>query len=468
MVDPLKVEAIFQLPPPRTILQLQSLQGKENFLRRFIANYVEITKGFMHFLKKDVPFHWDEASQHSFNTLKHALMTAPLLRPPNYNKDFLLYLVATELTIDMVLVQEDDFLSEYVIYYLSQGLVGSELNYSHIEKIALEIVHAVQRFRHYILFCKTTVIAIVNPFQYILTQRVIGGKISGWIVVLQEFDLDFVSAKSKKSLVFVKLISELPVESGEVMPEESPIRGDMFLIASLDPWYGYILVYLQSLKCPTSTSRDECRHIHHQAKNYLILDDTLYRRGVDCILHRCLTHEEVVIVLNGFHTRACGGHFSGLATTQKILRADYFWPTLIKYCIESVKKCHPCQIFSRKIRAHLAPMFLVITVGPFTEWGIDYTTCNPPSARGHRYIIVPVDYFTKWVEAMPTFKDDGETTTRFLFNQIIARFGVPREIVTNHGSHFQNQMMTELTSNLGSRQEHFHPTTPKKTVRWKL
>jgi hypothetical protein len=121
MVDPLKVEAIFQLPPLRTILQLQSLQGKVNFLRRFIANYAEITKGFMHLLKKDVPFHWDEAAQHSFNALKHALTTAPLLRPPNYNKDFLLYLAVAESTIGMVLVQEDDFLSEYVIYYLSEA-----------------------------------------------------------------------------------------------------------------------------------------------------------------------------------------------------------------------------------------------------------------------------------------------------------------------------------------------------------
>jgi transposase InsO family protein len=58
---------------------------------------------------------------------------------------------------------------------------------------------------------------------------------------------------------------------------------------------------------------------------------------------------------------------------------------------------------------------------------------------------------------MPTFKDDGETTSLFLFNQIIARFSVPREIVTDHGSHFQNQMMTELTSNLGLRQENSSP-----------
>jgi hypothetical protein len=158
------------------------------------------------------------------------------------------------------------------------------------------------------------------------------------------------------------------------VPEESPIPGDMFLIASSDPWYGDILIYLQTLKSPTSASRDERRRIRHQAKNYLILDDTLYRRGVDCILRRCLTHEDAIIVLNDFHIGACGGHLSGLETAQKILRAGYFWLTLIKDCIESVKKCHPCQVFSQKMRAHPAPMFLVITVGPFTKWGIDYTT----------------------------------------------------------------------------------------------
>jgi hypothetical protein len=126
------------------------------------------------------------------------------------------------------------------------------------------------------MFRKTTIIAVVNPFQYMLTRWVIGGKINRWIVILQEFDLDFVSAKSKKSLVFVELISELSVESGDIMPEESPIQGDMFFITSSDPSYRDILIYIQTLKCPTSASRDECRCICHHAKNYLILDDTLY------------------------------------------------------------------------------------------------------------------------------------------------------------------------------------------------
>ena len=65
-----------------------------------------------------------------------------------------------------------------------------------------------------------------------------------------------------------------------------------------------------------------------------------------------------------------------------------------------------------------------------------------------------MDYFTKWAEAIPTFKVDGETATFFMFNQIIARFGIPKVIVTDHGSHFQNSMMTELTTMLGFRQEH--------------
>ena len=76
------------------------------------------------------------------------------------------------------------------------------------------------------------------------------------------------------------------------------------------------------------------------------------------------------------------------------------------------------------------------------KWGIDYVTCNPALAGGHKYIIVAVDYFTKWAEAMPTFKADWETTDFFVFNQIIAWFGIPKVIVTNHGSHFQNNMMT--------------------------
>ena len=142
-VDPFKVEAILRLPPPSSIRQLQSLQGTSNFLRRFIVNYAEITKGYMRLLKKGVPFLWDDYAQRSFDALKKALTSAPLLSPHDYSRDFLLYLATAESTIGMVLVQEDDALAEHVIYYLSRGLVGPELRYTQIEKLALAAVHAV-------------------------------------------------------------------------------------------------------------------------------------------------------------------------------------------------------------------------------------------------------------------------------------------------------------------------------------
>ena len=87
-------------------------------------------------------------------------------------------------------------------------------------------------------------------------------------------------------------------------------------------------------------------------------------------------------------------------------------------------------------------------------------TCNPISTGGHKYIMVTVDYFTKWEEATPTFKTDGETITYFVFNQIIARFGIPKQIVTDHGIHFQNNMMTELTTMLGFRKDHLSSFYP--------
>jgi len=70
----------------------------------------------------------------------------------------------------------------------------------------------------------------------------------------------------------------------------------------------------------------------------------------------------------------------------------------------------------KKMHAQPAPLLPVITVGPFTKWGIDFMTCNPTSARGHHYIIMAMDYFMKWAEAMPAIRNDGETTTYFVFN----------------------------------------------------
>jgi len=460
-VDPSKVEAIVHLPPPSSLRQLQSLQGKANFLRRFIPNYAEITKGFTRLLKQNVQYFWDEIAQKSFDALKHALTHAPLLHPPNYNQDYLLYLAASHSTIGMVLVQEDEFGTEHVIYYLSRTLNPTELKYSHVEKLALAAVQAVQRFRHYILLRKTTVISDCNPMTYILTKQLLGGKYSKWIVILQEFDLEFEKSKSKKSLVFAELMCDFPYTDTETVVEEPIADESLFLISTLDPWFGDIIIYLQTQTFRPDASKAERRKIRFQSQQYRIIGDTLYRRGADLVFRRCLTHEEAEKVLNDCHSGACGGHMSGYATAQKVLRAGYFWPSMFKDCIIAVRKCHNCQVFDRKMRAPPAPLHPIIAVGPFAKWGIDFITCNPHSAGGHAYIILAVDYFTKWAEAMPTFDASGKTAAVFVFNHIITRFGVPQAIITDHGSHFRNIMMTELTSQLGLRHDSSTPYYPQ-------
>ena len=92
----------------------------------------------MRLLKQDTSFVWDETAQLVFEALKKALLSAPLLRPPDYSRDFLLYLAASKSTIGEVLV-------EHVVYYLSRALFGPKLKYSHVEKLALAAVYAVQR-----------------------------------------------------------------------------------------------------------------------------------------------------------------------------------------------------------------------------------------------------------------------------------------------------------------------------------
>ena len=145
-----------------------------------------MAKGFTRLLKQDIPFHWDEISQQSFDKLKTLLVNAPLIHPPNYHRDFTLYLAVAFNTIAMVLVQDDDDGNEHVVYYLSQNLLNSKTCYAHVKKLTLTTVQAIQRFRHYILLRTVTVISDCNPMTYILSQQLLGGKYSKWIVILQE------------------------------------------------------------------------------------------------------------------------------------------------------------------------------------------------------------------------------------------------------------------------------------------
>jgi hypothetical protein len=216
----------------------------------------------------------------------------------------------------------------------------TETKYLHVEKLALVAIQAVQCFRHYILSRKTTVIYNCNPMQHILTHQLIGGKYTKWIVILQEFDLEFKRDKSKKSLVFFELICDFPYSETENVADDSLPDESLFLISSDDLWYGNIIIYLQTQTFqPNFSSTDLCR-ILYQSHQYIILGDTLYHRGIDSVFRRCLMFDKAEKALNDCHSGACAGPMSGYATAQKILRESYFWPSLFNDFIITIQKCH--------------------------------------------------------------------------------------------------------------------------------
>jgi hypothetical protein len=138
-------------------------------------------------------------------------------------------------------------------------------------------------------------------------------------------------------LVLVEFIFDLPSDTKDTPVNENFPDEHLFFISSDDPWYGDILIYLCTQKFIPHLSRDDHQHIFHQAPCYLLIGDVLYQRGVDTILCCCLTLDEAERVLNDFHSGACGGHLSGMSTTQKVVRDGYFWPTLFHDCIHVVK-----------------------------------------------------------------------------------------------------------------------------------
>jgi hypothetical protein len=145
--------------------------------------------------------------------------------------------------------------------------------------------------------------------------------------------------------------------------------------------------------------------------------------------------------------------WSPLGYVHCLENQGYFWLTLFNKCIHAIKQCEKFHLYVKKARAPSTLLHPVITTDPFCKWGIDFMNLHPPSNNGHKYIVMEVDYFTKWVESMPTSNNTTDTTTHFFFNHVITRFGVPLQLVPNHGKHFENEIFVEISSNLGFTRE---------------
>ena len=137
------------------------------------------------------------------------------------------------------------------------------------------------------------------------------------------------------------------------------------------------------------------------------------------------------------HSLTCGGHFAARKTADKILQSGFYWPSIFKDAHRFYTECLQCQAAINISKRDEMPMRPILEVEIFDIWGIDFMGPFPPS-DGKEYILVAVDYVSKWVEAIPTRTNDHREVLRFITRCIFARHGCPRAIISDSGSHFNN------------------------------
>jgi hypothetical protein len=206
----------------------------------------------------------------------------------------------------------------------------------------------------------------------------------------------------------------------------------------------------------------EAQATKRRACAYVILDGTLYRRGFSIPLLKCVEEDKVDYILREIHEGINSQHLGGRSLARKALRAGYYWPTMQDDSKEHVKKCDNCQ---RHADMHLAPpneLHSLTSPWPFAWWGLDILGPFVTGTAQNKYLIVGVDYFTKWIEAEPLAKITASNILRFFKRDILARFGIPQAVVTDNGTQFTDRKFQEFLAAINTKQ-HFasveHPQT---------
>ncbi|GER28809.1 transposon Ty3-G gag-pol polyprotein [Striga asiatica] len=313
----------------------------------------------------------------AFDKLKNKLVTAPVVIAPDWSLPFEIMCDASNLAVGAVLGQRVDKLLR-VIYYASLTLNGAQLNYTTTEKELLAVIFSLEKFRCYILGSKVIVHSDHAALRYLLKIR---------------------DKKGCENVVADHRSRIVPTDHSLTLHEHVDIK-DSFPYEHVSevvsvPWYADIV-------------------------------------GKDEILRRCVPEDEQPDVLAFCHELQCGGHFRGRKTALKVLQSGLFWPTLFKDAYISCKSCDRCQRIGNIGPRNEMPLVNNGQVDIFYVWGIDFMGPFPKSF-GFEYILLAVDYVSKWVEAIPTRTCDAKVVIKFL-----------QTIVSDGGKHFCNRIFEKL------------------------
>ncbi|KAL0445698.1 UNVERIFIED_CONTAM: Transposon Ty3-G Gag-Pol polyprotein [Sesamum latifolium] len=402
---------------------------------------IEIAQPLCKLLQKDEAFDFDEACKLSFNKLKDSLTSGPIIQLSNWELPFQIMCDASNHAVGAVLGQQVGR-DHHVIYYVSRMLDSAQSNYTTTEKELLAIVFALEKFCPYLLGTKVIVYSYHAALKYLLSKKDAKPRLIRWILLLQEFDLTIKDKKGVKNLVADHL-SRLMTE-GDSTPLKEEFSDERLLATQeITPWYADLVNFLATHTLPNDLSRAKKEKIKSDAKYYVWDDSYLWKYCSDQIIRRCVPEPEIPSILEFCHSYACGGYFGPKRTALKVLEYGLFWPNLFKDSYLFCKSWENCQKTENLGPRNQMPLSPVLVCEIFDIWGIDIT--GPFfSSFGKSYIILGVDYMSKWVEAKATRTDDAKTVIDFVKTNIFSRYGTPRAIISDRGTHFCNKVVSAL------------------------
>ena len=175
-----------------------------------------------------------------------------------------------------------------------------------------------------------------------------------------------------------------------------------------------------------------------KSTRFTIHRGTLYKRGFSTPILKCVGKEDANYVLREVQEGIYGNHIGTRTLVGKALRQGYCWPTMLKDATELVRRCKVCQEHGKISHLPLEPLTSIISPWPFQQWGLDILGPLPIGKGQCKFIIVGVDYFTKWAKAEPLATITEQKVRNFVWHSIICRFGIPRSLVFDNGNLFDN------------------------------
>ncbi|KAM2798278.1 hypothetical protein COP1_003248 [Malus domestica] len=440
-VDKSKIDLIRYLPSPTSVREIRSFLGHAGFYRRFIKDFSKISNPLCRLLQKDVAFDFNEECEKAFNHLKEMLTSAPIIVPPDWSFPFELMCDASDYALGAVLGQRKEK-RPHVIYYASRTLNDAQLNYSTTEKELLAVVFALDKFRSYLLGTKVIIYTDHAALKYLFTKKEAKPRLIRWMLLLQEFDIEIRDKKGSENVVADHLSRMVHEEDAVPIIETFPDEQLMSVKVS-EPWYADLVNYLVSKHVPSELLKHQCDKLKKEARFYVWDDPYLWKYCPDQVIRRCVHDSEFNAILTFCHTYACGGHFGTQRTALKVLECGFYWPTIFRDARTFCMSCDRCQRTGNIGPKQQMPQTPIFSVEIFDVWGIDFM--GPfPSSQGFLYILLAVDYVSKWVEAKATRTNDSRVVADFVKTNIFARFGMPRVLISDGGSHFCNRTIEAL------------------------